>query len=143
MLEGGVVIREPDLLMQGVRAEVDLERETAVVHDAQFLLPGPELRGTAETVTRDEAGNVFLKRQVFTRSEPGNDSWRITARHVNLPEKAVFGTARHAVVRMKGVPVLYTPMSSSRSPATASPAFSFPTSSTPARTAWTCPFPIT
>ena len=109
VLEGGVVIREPDLLMQGVRAEVDLERETAVVHDAQFLLPGPELRGRAESVTRDEAGNVVLRRQVFTRCEPGNDSWRITARHVNLPEKAVFGTARHAVVRMKGVPVLYTP----------------------------------
>ena len=109
VLEGGIAIREPDLLMQGVRAEVDLDRETAVVHDAQFLLPAPELRGTAESVMRDEAGNIVLKRQVFTRCEPGNNSWRITARHVNLPEKAVFGTARHAVVRMKGVPVLYTP----------------------------------
>lgn len=109
LLEGGVVIREPDLVMQGVRADVDLDRETAVVHDAQFLLPAPEFRGRAESVTRDEAGNVVLKRQVFTRCEPGNDSWRITARHVNLPDKAVFGTARHAVVRMKGVPVLYTP----------------------------------
>ncbi len=109
LLEGGVTIREPDLLMQGIRAEVDLDRETAVVHDAQFLLPAPELRGRAESVTRDEAGNVVLKRQVFTRCEPGNDSWQITARHVNLPEKAVFGTARHAVIRMKGVPVLYTP----------------------------------
>ena len=109
LLESGVVIREPDLVMQGIRAEVDLDRETAVVHDAEFLLPAPEFRGTAASVTRDEAGNVVLKRQVFTRCEPGNDSWRITARHVNLPENAVFGTARHAVVRMKGVPVLYTP----------------------------------
>ena len=109
VLEGGVAIREPDLLMRGARAEVNLDRKTAVVHDAQFLLPAPELRGTAESVTRDQAGNVLLKRQAFTRCEPGNDSWRITARHVNLPGKAVFGTARHAVVRMKGVPVLYTP----------------------------------
>ena len=109
ILEGGITIREPDLLMQGVRAEVNLDRETAIVHDAEFLLPAPELRGRAESVTRDEAGSVVLKRQVFTRCEPGNDSWRITARQVNLRENAVFGTARHAVVRMKGVPVLYTP----------------------------------
>ena len=109
VLEGGVAIREPDLLMQGVRAEVDLDRETAVVHDAQFLLPAPELRGVADSVTRHESGDVVLKRQTFTRCEPGNDSWRITARHVELPENAVFGTARHAVVRMRGVPVLYTP----------------------------------
>ena len=108
-LSGGVHIREPDLVMQGARAEVDLDRETATVHDAGFLLPGPELRGRAESVARDEAGNVLLTRQVFTRCEPGNDSWRVTARHVHLPEAAVFGTARHAVVRMKGVPVLYTP----------------------------------
>ena len=109
LLEGGAYLREPGLVMQGVRAEVDLDRETAVVHDAEFLLPTPELRGRAQSVTRDEAGNVVLERQVFTRCEPGNDSWRVTARHVELPENAVFGTARHAVVRMMGVPVLYTP----------------------------------
>ena len=108
-LEDRVYIREPDLVMRGARAEVDLDRETAVVHDADFLLPRPELRGKAETVERDEAGNVVLKRQAFTRCEPGNDSWRVTARRVHLPARAVFGTARHAVVRMKGVPVLYTP----------------------------------
>ena len=109
LLAGGVYLREPDLVLQGSRAEVDLDRETAVVHDAEFLLPAPELRGKAVSVTRDEAGNVVLQRQEFTRCEPGNDSWRVTARRVRLPDKAVFGTARHAVVRMKGVPVLYTP----------------------------------
>ena len=108
-LSGGVHIREPDLIMQGTHAEIDLDRETATVHDAQFLLPQPELRGKAASVTRDEAGNVILAGQVFTRCEPGNDSWRVTARHVHLPDKAVFGTARHAVVRMRGVPVFYAP----------------------------------
>ena len=108
-LEDGVTIREPDLLMRGARADVDLDRETAVVQDADFLLPAPELRGTADTVVRDEAGNVVLTRQQFTRCEPGNNSWRVNARRVHLPENAVFGTAHHAVVRMKGVPVLYTP----------------------------------
>ena len=109
LLDGGVRIREPDLVMYGAHAEVDLDQETALVQDAEFLLPVPELRGKAVSVARDEAGNVLLTRQVFTRCEPGNDSWRITARQVHLPDKAVFGTARHAVVRMKGVPVLYTP----------------------------------
>ncbi len=108
-LEGGVYIREPDLVMRGTRADVDLNRETAVVQDADFLLPAPELRGTAATVARDEAGNVVLTRQQFTRCEPGNNSWRVTARRVKLPDEAVFGTAHHAVVRVRSVPVLYTP----------------------------------
>ncbi len=108
-LEGGVRIREPDLVMRGARAEVDLDRATAVVEDAEFLLPAPELRGQAASVARDGAGDIVLTRQVFTRCEPGNDSWRVSARQVRLPHKAVFGTARHAVVRMGGVPVLYAP----------------------------------
>ncbi len=108
-LEEGVYVREPDLVMRGTRADVDLNRETAIVRDADFLLPAPELRGTADAVARDEAGNVVLTRQEFTRCEPGNNSWRVGARRVRLPEEAVFGTAHHAVVRIMGVPVLYTP----------------------------------
>ncbi len=109
LLQQGVYIREPDLVMRGTHAEVDLDRETATVHDAEFLLPVPEFRGEAESVARDEAGNVVLSRQTFTRCEPGNNNWRVSARSVRLPEKAVFGTARHAVIRLKGVPVMYTP----------------------------------
>ena len=108
-LSGGVFLRVPGLAMQGAAAEVDLDDGAAILSDAQFLLPGPELRGAADSVARDEAGNLKLTRHIFTRCEPGNDSWQVSARTLDLPKDEVFGTARQAVLRVRGVPVFYAP----------------------------------
>ena len=108
-LNDGAFLREPGLALRSASAQVDLDNGALALAEAEFLLPNAELRGAAASVARDEAGNLRLTRHVFTRCEPGNDSWRVTARTLNLPKDAVFGTARHAVLRVRGAPVFYAP----------------------------------
>ena len=108
-LNHGLFLREPGLALRGASAQVDLDDGALALADAEFLLLDAELRGTAASLARDEAGNLRLTRHVFTRCEPGNDSWRVSARTLNLPKDGVFGTARHALLRVRGVPVFYAP----------------------------------
>ena len=106
---GSVRISDADIMMQGTSAEVRLDSRAARLDDAQILLTGPQLRGNATAVERQGTGDIRLTKVRFTRCEPGNRTWRIDARSLHLPDGEVFGTARGAVLRVKGVPLAWLP----------------------------------
>ena len=105
----GVRLDQPGLVMQGQQAEVDLSTKDARLDGVQFLLTDAGLRGEAEVMEQSGDGDLHLTRNTFTRCEPGNNGWRMRTKQLNIKEDEVFGTARHAVVRMKSIPVMYTP----------------------------------
>ena len=109
VFDQGALIQDSDLAMQGASAEVDLDSGAAHMQQADFLLTDAELRGSARTIDRNAAGDVLLTRSQFTRCEPGNRNWTVRAGKLRLPEGELFGTARNAVLKVKGVPVFYTP----------------------------------
>lgn len=105
----GVVLDRPGVIIQGQRAEVNTATNDAELEDVQFVLLEPGLRGSADTMAQNGAGDLSLERNEFTRCEPGNNGWRLKAKSLVIENDEVFGTARHAVLRMKNVPVFYTP----------------------------------
>ena len=109
VLTGGVLFEEPFVAIQGEGAELNLDTKAADLDDVQFFLFQPELRGDAQQLLRDELGTLALKDAEFTRCEPGNNGWRINSSRMTVEEGAIFATARNATVRMKGVPIFYTP----------------------------------
>jgi LPS-assembly protein len=106
---GAVQVREPGVAIYGERATIDMNTRASKLDQVQFVMLDADLRGQASSMTQDQAGTLSMERGTFTRCEPGNNNWRIGARSVLVEEGEVFGTARHAVLRMKGVPVFYTP----------------------------------
>jgi LPS-assembly protein len=109
VMTGSVRVVEPDLVLQGQSARVDLDSSATSVASVEFLLPVQEIRGKAGAVARDKDGDLQLTDVQFTRCEPGNRNWHIGVASLELNEEEVFATARHAVVRVGEVPVLYTP----------------------------------
>lgn len=106
---GGVRLQEPGMVMQGERAEVNLDTRAATVDDVQFLLLDSALRGEARSLAQDGDGNMTVTGGWFTRCEPGNGNWRLSASSVRVDDGEVFGVARNAVLRVRDVPVFYTP----------------------------------
>lgn len=104
-----VQIEEPTAILRGRNAHLNLDSKATVIDDAEFLLIEPELRGTAERLARDEAGDMKVSEGRFTRCEPGSNNWQIGSRSFLIRDGSDFGTARHAVVRVKNVPIFYTP----------------------------------
>ena len=109
VFDEGVLLQDSSLAMQGASGEVNLDSGAAHLEQADFLLADAELRGSAPAVDRNAAGDVLLTRSQFTRCEPGNRNWTVRAGRLRLPEGELFGTARNAVLKVKGVPVFYTP----------------------------------
>ncbi|MEJ2090018.1 MAG: LPS assembly protein LptD, partial [Gammaproteobacteria bacterium] len=104
-----VQIEEPDAILRGAEAEMNLDTKATTITGAEFLLLEGDFRGTARQLERDDDGNMLVSSGSFTRCEPGNNNWRISSRRFYVKDGSAFGTARDAVVRVKNVPVLYTP----------------------------------
>ncbi len=104
-----VQIEEPTAILRGSNAALNLDSKATVIEDAEFLLIEPELRGVADRLERDEAGDMMVNEGRFTRCEPGNNNWQIGSRSFLIRDGSDFGTARHAVVRVKNIPIFYTP----------------------------------
>ena len=105
----GVVMDQPGLVMQGATATVDTASKAAELSGVQFVLTDANLRGEAATMQQSPDGDLDLTDSQFTRCEPENNGWRMDASSLEIEKDEVFGTARNAVVRLKNVPVFYTP----------------------------------
>ena len=108
-LNGSVQVREPGLLMQGERAQVDLGADAARLEQATFVLHEDELRGRAAALARTPDGLLHAESGEFTRCPPGDDSWNVRTGAVTVDRERGFATARNARVRVGGVPVFYAP----------------------------------
>lgn len=104
-----VQIEEPTAILRGRNAQLNLDSKETLIEDAEFLLIEPEFRGTAGRLERDDEGHMSVSEGRFTRCEPGNNNWQIGSRSFAIRDGSDYGTARHAVVRVKNVPIFYTP----------------------------------
>ncbi len=105
----GLKVDQPGLIMQGSAATMHLNTKQADLSDAQFVLTDASLRGQTTNLAQSSDGDLTLQQNHFTRCEPGNNGWRLETQELVIEKDAIFGTARHAVLRLKSVPVFYTP----------------------------------
>ena len=104
----GLSFSEPGLALAGASATFDTGGERVRVEDVDFVMFAPEFRGTAAAVERtDSALSVASTR--LTRCEPGIDTWRIETGHIAIEKGDAFARARNVVVKLKGVPIFYSP----------------------------------
>lgn len=66
-------------------------------------------RGDAEAVFIESESKKRLKNARYTTCEAGVDDWYIKASDIELDNYTQSGTAKHARVEFKGVPLLYSP----------------------------------
>ena len=107
---GVTYLEYPGLRIIGSSARFNLKRNDGHIEDASYRFSGRvNLRGHAETAdllspTLTRYGDI-----TYTTCRPGNNAWSLRARDLELDQDTGLGTAHHARVRIRGVPVLYTP----------------------------------
>ena len=105
---GGVTVRTGELFLQGRRLEAELDAGETVLHDASFVHPESHGRGEAERI-ESVPGVTRITEGSFTTCDPGSNAWSLRAKTLKLDRKSRTGTARHARLRIRDVPVLYLP----------------------------------
>jgi LPS-assembly protein len=107
--DGNLVYTSPELLVDGDRGTLYPDTENGDIEQVSYTLPLHHAWGTASAVELEGREWQLLKDVSYTTCPADNTDWQIFARQVELDQENGTGTARHAQVRLKGVPVLYSP----------------------------------
>ncbi|MEM6581833.1 MAG: LPS-assembly protein LptD [Pseudomonadota bacterium] len=108
-LTGQVELREPGVLLEGSKAEINTDTGEATLEDGQFVIHTDHLKGSADQLDRDAEGLIYVREGDFSYCPPGDDDWEILADTIELDIEEGLGVARDAKLELGGVPVFYTP----------------------------------
>ncbi|MGP9827502.1 LPS-assembly protein LptD [Ectopseudomonas khazarica] len=108
-LVGNVRLRDKGTLVVGDRAELQLDNGEAKIDNAEYVMHQARVRGSALYAKREETAIIRLKDGTYTRCEPGDNAWHLKGNNVTLNPATGFGTATNVTLRVKDIPVFYTP----------------------------------
>lgn len=108
-LEGEAQYREPGVLLIGNDTHVNLDTKAVTIKDAEFVAHNTHMRGTAKQLERDDEALIHVTKGMLTHCPPGVNSWSLRGGKIRLDREQGDGVAKHATLRVKNVPVFYTP----------------------------------
>ena len=108
-LIGNVRLRDKGALVVGDRAQLQLDTGEAKIDNAEYVMHQGHIRGSALRAKRQEDAVIRLKDGTYTRCEPGSNAWQLTGNNIKLDPSTGFGSATNATLRIKDIPVFYTP----------------------------------
>lgn len=128
-----VILREPNKLILAQTAHYDWENNAKLLHNILYRMaiygdtkpkPIEETRkelskerkitqlsawGKAKTFKQNEPKVFEFEEATYSTCPPLTNSWQVRAKHIELDQASGRGYAKHASVRVKGIPVFYTP----------------------------------
>ena len=108
-LNGNVKLRDNGALIVGDHANVQLDTGEAQVDNAEYVMHKSNIRGSALYAKRAENSIIRLKDGTYTTCEPSSNAWEIRGNNITLNPATGFGTATNATLRVRDIPILYTP----------------------------------
>ena len=94
---------------QTQETHINLESRLGYAGPSYFRLENAGARGDAERIDFEGPDHTRLTRARYTTCAPGQDSWFLKMRELNLDTQEDIGTAYHASVDFQGVPIFYLP----------------------------------
>lgn len=110
--QGHVYYSEDAMSLYSETMMLKLASDEARLRNTLFISPTTPLRGSARTVYRDSKTLSRYNEVAFTSCKPGNTDWVLHASDLKLNKDSGEGSAKHAWLEFKGVPVIYTPYTS-------------------------------
>lgn len=109
-MEGNVEFREPGMLILGQSAFVDTDDSTNRIETAQYVIHDFGAHGNAANIIyNSDSGLVVIENGEFSRCEPENTFWKLSASSIVLDQAEGRGYATDVSIRIKDVPIFYYP----------------------------------
>ena len=105
---GHVVMTAGDDILTGERVELDLGRETGVVHGGTIFLKDNHFYIHGDRIEKTGKDTYLAEKAAITSCDGDRPDWVITGRTVKVTIEG-YGSVSHAVLKARDLPVLYTP----------------------------------
>jgi LPS-assembly protein len=108
--EGETLLNRPGVRLIGDQALLNLETHQGRMDNVSYRFSeSANLRGRADYAELLDRSRTRYGNLVYSTCPPGSNAWSMKASKLRLDQEKGIGVARDARLRIKGVPVLYTP----------------------------------
>ena len=116
--KGQITITTPDLELKGSELEMSLAENTGSIANGSFVANinentpsrfNKELRGTATKIFLEGEDKKKLENAKVTTCDAGQNEWFITSDETIIDQSSGNIKAKHAILTLKGVPIMYSP----------------------------------
>jgi len=108
-LTGNVILRVPGVALSGESADISLENYYALLKNAQFVMHGQDLRGTASQIERPDAKTLIAKKLSFTRCAPSSNAWQLKSSKLTIDNDKGVVTAWNSRIEVQNIPIIPIP----------------------------------
>lgn len=108
-LDGDVRLRDQGVLVLGQQAQMQIDSGQTRIDDVRYVMHDANARGTATKLMRREDAVIVMTDGTYTTCAPGQNTWSLDSKDIELDQEKGWGEAKHVVLRVKDVPVFYTP----------------------------------
>ena len=107
---GQVSIRQPNALLTGTQASVNVRTSSFELTDATFVTHSNQLLGASRFAIGAPNGDIRIIDGRFTFCAPGDQTWDLKASDIALNQSSGRGWAENVTLRVREIPVFYTPI---------------------------------
>ncbi len=108
-LFGDVQYWSPDMFVRGVEGMADLSSENAAMDQVDYILRDADARGGARHMRTDFGVSTVLESATYTGCHGARPAWELSAEELYLDHQLNKATVKHALFRVRDVPVFYFP----------------------------------
>lgn len=107
--KGAVRLKQKGDVMTGPELRLKLDENRGYMQSPHYELTENNARGDADKLLFEGKDQFRLENTAYTTCPAGQDDWFLHVNELELDRTAQVGTAHHAYILFKGVPLLYTP----------------------------------
>ena len=109
-VEGNAYLWDPGFIWHGERGLFDLGAKTSRLDNGRYWLVTGRGRGRADVIKKNDIKNITRLRRVDYTTCPGDrPDWKFSAKDIRLDHNTDRGSATHAVIKLRNIPVFYVP----------------------------------
>ncbi|SER38524.1 LPS-assembly protein LptD [Halopseudomonas bauzanensis] len=108
-LNGDVRLRDQGVLVLGDRAQMQIDSGETRIEQVRYVVHDANARGSAEKLMRRDDAVIVMTDGSYTTCSPGNNAWSLHSDDIELDREKGWGEAKHVTLKVKDVPVFYTP----------------------------------
>jgi LPS-assembly protein len=106
--QGNVVLTVGQDILSGSHMDMDLDRQVGSIENAYLFLKENNFHITANKIEKTGENTYRIDEATLTTCDGDKPDWKITGNDIKIKEDGS-GTAKHATMRVKDIPVLYSP----------------------------------
>jgi LPS-assembly protein len=108
-LFGHLFVQQPGLRISADQGYLELDNDRGWLNQAEFRLSAAHARGDAEHIELISRKQARYQQVTYTTCPPGKNDWSLAASQLDIDMTEGWGTAKHARLRLGGLPIFYLP----------------------------------